>query len=457
LLTKQINLRSILRFSMPASVLFYCAALHFAYVHWISLNWAYLGLTYKSPDASLLALAYTLAAMQCAVSPLRLSRPSHAIYWVLYFIVYIPGLFVPLFLQLSDGFALFLLQLSLTGGMLAVTLSYKFPLIAVRRYHLSPSLFWVLFTALFIAANAALVVANRDSLHFASIKEIAMYRYQTARVHEENPGITYVSQLVANVLDPLLISYGLAKRSYILALLGILGEVLVYATAVTKASFLASIVIFGFYYSIRRDRGGWVPKVGLLLAGMLFSLTTLVIGAKPGLLFNVATVTLVRTFAYPGLLTAEYQYFFENRPHTYLSTVRGVNFFVPNPYTLPLGQEMGAFYGRKAGREHGIENENANFFATDGIGGFGLWGIPIVGALCAAVFWILDSFAKDYSMEFAVSALAMVIMSLGNVSIFTTLLGNGLIVWILLFFVMPRTFLHPGVPKYNPQNRPLKL
>jgi len=32
----------------------------------------------------------------------------------------------------------------------------------------------------------------------------------------------------------------------------------------------------------------------------------------------------------------------------------------------------------------------------------------------------------------------MVIMSLTNVSLFTTLLGNGLILWMILFIMMPR-------------------
>jgi hypothetical protein len=370
----------------------------------------------------------------------------------LYFTVYIPGLFVPLFLQLDPDFSLFLLQLSLAGGMLAIALSYRLPLLHFRRHPLSARLFWDIFAVVFLVANAALVVAYRNNLHFSSLENMYSLRHQAARVREENPAIGYVSQMLANVLDPLLMAYGLANRRNTLTVLGILGELLLYSTSPAKASILCPFLVAGLYYTIKRDRGGWVPKLGLFLAGTCFSLTTLVIGAKPGVLFNIATVALMRTIAAPGMMLGQYQYFFENQPHTYLGNVTGLNLLVTNPYTLPLGVEMGAFYGAKESSERGRANENASFLATDGIGGFGLVGIPIMGILCAAVFWVLDSCARSYSMEFSVPALAMIMTSLGNVSLFTTLLGNGLIAWMLLFIIMPPSFVGSEMQHSAPRN-----
>jgi hypothetical protein len=449
----KVTLRSILRVSMPASILLYCAGFHYAYVNWISIVWGYEGLTYKSPNPALLALAYVLAAVQCSVSPLKLRRPSHAIYWILYFTVYIPGLFVPLFMQLDDGMALLLLQLSLTCGMLIIAISYRFSLLTFRRYPINPRLFWTVFAVTFLACNAVLIVAFRNNLHFASLEEIYSVRHQAGKVVEENPLIGYVSQLLGNVLNPLLIAHGLASRQKKLTVLGTLGELIVYSTGAAKASLLAPILAAGFYYTIKRERGGWAPKTGLFLAGLFFSLTTLVIEAKPGVLFNIATITLARTFAAPGMLIGRYQYFFENQPHTYLGTVTGINLLLPNPYTLPLGMEVASFYGSQPSSDRGMVDENADFFATDGIGGFGLPGILMAGVLCAAVFWALDSCARNYSMGFSVSALTMVIISLGNVSLFSTLLGNGLLAWMLLFVIMPRSFLGSDIRTHSLRNR----
>ena len=273
-----LTLRSILRISMPVSVLLYCAAFHYSYANWMSKAWGYMGLTYKSPDLALLAISYILAATMCAVSPTKLRRPSHAIYWVLFFTVYIPGLLVPLFLQLDNGMALFGLQLSLTGGMLAIAVSYRFTLVRLRRYPASPQLFWLVFAVVFCACNAAVLFAYRNNLHLASLKDIYSIRHQGASVTEDNPVIGYVIQLLGSVMDPLLISYGLANRRKKLAGLGILGEVIVYSASSAKASILTPVFVIAFYYTIKRDQGGWVPKLGVALAGICFTLTTAEIG-----------------------------------------------------------------------------------------------------------------------------------------------------------------------------------
>jgi hypothetical protein len=436
----RMSMRSLLRFSMPVSILLYCASFHYAYVNWISPVWGYGGLTYRSPNRELIVFAYVLASVVCAISPRKLLRPSQVIYWVLYFTVFIPGLFVPLFLQLDPEFSLFLLQVSLAIGMVAIALSYRFSLLRVRPYPLSARSFWEIFAAVYLVGNAALVIAYRNNLHFASLETMYSLRHQASRVIEGNPAIGYVSQLLGSVMNPLLMAYGLASRRKYLVVLGILGELLVYSASPAKVSILSPLMVAGLYYTIKNDRGGWVPKLGLFLAGLCFSLTTLVIGGRPGVFFNVATIALVRTIATPGMMMGQYQYFFENQPHTYLGHVTGFNLLVSYPYKLPIGYEISAFYGVKEDSERGRTNENANFFATDGIGGFGLPGIPLMGILCAAVFWVLDSCTRYYSMEFSVSALAMVMMSLGNVSLFSTLLGNGMIAWMLLFMIMPSSF-----------------
>lgn len=449
---RNLSLRSILRISMPGSVLLYCAGFHYAYVNWISPVWGYEGLSYTSPPPALLVLAYAFPALLCAISPLKLQRPSHALYWMLFFPVYIPGILVPLFIQLDSGFKILLLQLSLTAGMAAIALSFRLPSLTFRRYPLNPGLFWAIFFAIYLIGNATMIIVYRHNLHFASIETMYSVRHESGRVLVENPVTGYISQLLANVLNPLLMAYGLVNRNKRMALLGILGQIFLYCIFANKMTLLSPIVVIGLYYTIKNDRGGWVPKLSLFLAGVFFGLTTVVIEAKPGVLYNVASVVMVRTFAIPGLLIGEYQYFFEHRPHTYLGTVNGLNLLVPNPYTLPLGFEVSAFYGSKENSERGQANSNANFFATDGIAAFGLPGILMAGAFCAALLWVLDGCTRNYPLGFSVSALTMVITSLTNVSIFTTLLGNGLIAWMILFILMPRFFVGTDIRARNMQN-----
>jgi hypothetical protein len=431
-----ISLRSLLRTSLPLMVLLFCAGFNFAYVNWVSPTWSYMGLTYKSPNLALLALGYALVLIVCAVSPTKITRPSHVIYWFCVFAVYVPALFIPLYLQLENGFELLLLQLSLAGGMMIIALSYRLPRFRVRSYPVDTRFFWIMFAILYLAGNFAMVYTFKGMMHLASFNDVYSVRTPAKQLLEANPGVAYISQFLATVMNPLLMGYGLAFRRRSLFVLGAVGELLLYSTAAAKLQIITPIVVLLFYLSLKKDRGGWVSLVAMVFAGIFFILTTVAIGVQPGPLFNIAFLLLVRVFTIPGSEMGEYQHFFQNMPHTYLSHVGVINHFVANPYELPMGEEVGSFYGLTS--KYGVTNANASFFAMDGIGGFGLPGIILMALLCAVVFWILDSCARDYELKFSVPVLAMIIMSLTNVSLFTTLLGNGLIAWMLLFLVAPR-------------------
>jgi O-antigen polymerase len=429
-------LRSVLLFSMPLAILLYCASFNWSYARWVSPTWSYMGLTYHAPDSALLAVGYVLAAVQCALSPRRVRRTSQVIYWILYFNVYIPGLFVPLYVQLDASSTLFLLQLSLTSGMLLIALSYRIKLARFRRYCVNPGLFWSLFALVYLVSNAALFVAFRHNLHFSSLNEVYASRFQASAILRESVALTYVSSVLSNVMNPLLIAYGLGVGRYPLVALGVLGQVFVYSTAAMKSVLLSPLLIIVFYYSLKHDRGGWAPKVALTCASTFVVLTALVIGARPGLLFNLASSTLMRSFALPGLAVAQYQYFFEHFPHTHLGHVHGVNLLLGDPYQMPLGLEIGNFYSDVVGGR--IQDANANFFAFDGIAGFGLPGIPMMGLLCAAMFWVLDCCARRDVIAISASALTMCMVSLANISLFSAFLGGGFMLWMLLFTYMPR-------------------
>ncbi|QNI30767.1 hypothetical protein H7849_16780 [Alloacidobacterium dinghuense] len=435
----QVPFRQLLRIGTPGWVFLYCAAFHWAYIAWISPSWGYLGVTYKAPVPGLMLLAYTLPMILSAFSPRTITRPSQVIYWFIFFSVYVPALFVSIFVQLDEGYTLFLLQLSMTAGMLLIALSYHLHTIKLPRYPVSPEMFWVAFAILYVLANVAVFLVYRNEMKFAGIKEVYDVRFASRQATAEHPGMTYVTSLLANVMNPLLCAYGWSKRKYHLILIGCGGQVLLYMAAAAKSVLLSIVIIAVFYFTLKKDRGGWVPALAIVFAAVTFTLPFLAIHSISELLFAAASATVVRSAALPGLFIATYQYFFENFPHTYLSHVTGVNLFVTNPYEKSLGQEIGTFFMGWSG-PRGTGNENASFFAMDGIAGFGLIGIPIIGIICAFMFWFLDSCARNYRLAFIGAALSMCMISLTNASLFTTLLGGGLLLWMLLFIYMPRNF-----------------
>ena len=72
-----------------------------------------------------------------------------------------------------------------------------------------------------------------------------------------------------------------------------------------------------------------------------------------------------------------------------------INLLISDPYALSTGKEIGGFYAGNSGK-YGAPNANACFFAMDGIAGFGLAGIPVMGVICAVMFSVLDSCARKY-------------------------------------------------------------
>ena len=452
---KAFGLRPVLNASLPLVILLFCAGFNFAYVHWVSPTWSYIGLTYNAPNRELLAVGYVLAFVLCATSPNRIVWPSQVIYWICVFVVYIPALFVPLYLQLENNLELLLLQLSLTAGMILIALSFRLPRVRFRSCPIDGRLFWFIFALAYVAANCAMVYTFRGTMQVASFNDVYSIRAAAKLMLQANPPIAYISQLLATVFNPLLMGYGLAFRRRSFFVLGALGEVLLYSTAAVKMEIASPVIALLLYLSVRKDRGGWVPLVGLLFTGMFLVLAILARGVQAGPLFNTAFLVLVRMFTIPGAEMGQYQHFFQSMPHTYLAHVGVINWFVPNPYELSIGEEVSSFYGI-TGR-YGLTNANAGFFAIDGIGGFGLLGIPAIGCLCGLVFWILDSCARDYELKFSVPVLTMVTMSLTNVSLFTTLLGNGLIALMLLFLVMPRKMRTPSPRQQLPGKERVSL
>jgi hypothetical protein len=439
-----ITLRQIFRLYLPFWIFMYCACFHWAYAYWVTADWWYMGLTYRAPNWVLLGLAYALPMMMTAVSPRTLTRPSQVMFWFVFLSVYVPGLFVPIFVQLDGSLTLLLMQLNLTAGMILIAAFYKLPLARLRwSIPLRPGFFWSLFGLFYLALMAVTLFAYRNNLHFATVKEIYDVRFAGRQVAEKYPGLTYVTAALETGFNPLLCAYGWNKRKKFAWLLGCAGQVLLYMTSAQKSVLLSIPLIYVFIVTLRKDRGAWITSLVLVSASItwLFPFLALMlhdsgVGAVAGVL---AGATVIRSAALPGMFLATYQYFFEQYPHTYLSHLNVVGLFLHNPYELSLGQETGIFFYGWSG-PRGVANANANFFAMDGIGGFGLYGLPLMGAVCGLWFWFLDSCVRKYSIPFVASGLVMAMISLTNASLFSALLGGGFSVWMVIFLFAPESF-----------------
>ena len=145
---------------------------------------------------------------------------------------------------------------------------------------------------------------------------------------------------------------------------------------------------------------------------------------------------VLRIFGNNGLLMASYHNFFSAHPLTYYSYVTGVNWFVPYPYQYPLGMEISIANGADV-LTGSFNNQNAGFWATDGIGAIGLPGIIVISLLIALVFYCLDSVSSSHKPSIVALFLSQYVLMLINTSFFTSLITGGLVFFFLVFYLMP--------------------
>jgi hypothetical protein len=97
-----------------------------------------------------------------------------------------------------------------------------------------------------------------------------------------------------------------------------------------------------------------------------------------------------------------------------------------------LGLEVGRFYSGDP-----MLDQNANFWAMDGLAGGGLLGVLFVSVLVALIFWLLDVAAEKHDLRFTALLVCFTAMNLANISLFTTLLSGGFGFLMPILYIMP--------------------
>jgi len=137
----------------------------------------------------------------------------------------------------------------------------------------------------------------------------------------------------------------------------------------------------------------------------------------------------MRSYGMGGALTGVYGEYFSTHPYTYYSHVNVVGLFIPYPYKLSVGEEVGFdLMGRWL-------NANANFWATDGIAAAGYAGVVLIGVIVGAFLVFCNGTMKSEIRRLAFISFIPFIMSVSNSSFFTSLFtGGGGVLLVLLYF-----------------------
>jgi hypothetical protein len=414
----------------------YIACFQWMYIHYLYPNWAYFGFDYYPPDPKYLVLAWSLSLLPSLWMPIRLTRPSQFAYWILYFVAFIPSMFVPLYANLDPPAQISLLMIVFFVGFALTGLGYLFPLAQLRPANISPKVFWSVFACIAGGLAVWTLIVFHGHLKIVSFADIYDQRNASGGI-AEGTLVNYPLMGLTGAINPFLMAYGLYCRRRWLLLAGILGQILVFSVLGTKGAILSILFIPGVYGLLRIGRSPVGLKITFaclsLLAGLCLSY--ILSDYDPGpLLFLALFVVLMRVLPMGGLVTAWYHNFFQQNPPTYYSHLKGVNWLVNYPYAKAIGLEVGSRY------QPGSDlDATAHFWAMDGLEALGLPGVLVISVVCALLFWALDSAAKRHDPRLAALVITYTVYNLANISLFTTLLSGGLgLLIVFLYLLQPK-------------------
>ena len=432
------NLRTASRIIVVTCVAIYSALFAYVYVMWASPTYHYLGLKSGAESIGPFLLASLSILGLTWMLPLQIARYSDFFCWIIFLVLLIPSLLI----VALQGYNSFDANVLLVALCVSFVLIYTLPrALSAPAHSASPRVakrgFRLGFFLLYAVCLSAVVIIFRDHMSLAGFDDVYQQR---ARATELGAGrwANYAVSWLANALNPYLLAMGLFDRTkrWMIAV-GLAGQVVAYSVFAGKIILVSTAVMLAIAaFGVARNR---VPPARLAIGAALLMVAVLLLlqftdYSPTGLALVTLSQVYMRALAIQGALVGVYADFFTNQPRTLGSHITGFDAIVAYPYDAPLGIIIGKHLIGGAGF-----NANANFWATDGIAGFGIAGVILIGALVGLMLALANKIVSKEILPFAAVASLPFIMSLSNVSFFTSLLtGGGLLLCFLIANGQPR-------------------
>lgn len=356
--------------------------------------------------------------------PIKSERPSVFVYSIVYFVVYIPSLFVVFDKNLGFEINSHKISLFLFLSILINILSTRMKLIRFDLSYFSIGKDKVDYFILFLTIAIVIIVLHKVSSNFSliSIEEIYQKR---AKVDNLNLGkMSYLISWLTVFLLPVLIARNFLKKKQLIVVIALLVYLFLYFTLGAKIYlFVIGYFVLAFGY-VRRLNGLFVPYA--FSAALLVPLILYVLN-QSSLASTYIGVVNLRVFTIQGLAVPVYVDFFSEHAHTLFSHISGVNFLIDYQYDAMLSVLME--------REYGLGNFNAPYFVGDGYAGYGYPGMLFIAVIVSTFFYFLDSLAHKHDYRFVILSLSVFVVSFSNVSFATSMLTGGGLLFILYFAI----------------------
>jgi hypothetical protein len=427
------------RLFLILGVIAYISAFLFSYEQWVVPRYEGWGLSYRDVPIIYMLSSWFLCLVPALWIPLDLTRPSQLLFFIQYFLIFIPTSFI-LYHSGRPEFPpeeVFVLVLSLFAGLTILQTSYKLPLLYINRIVLPAKVFWRIFWMGASSLIIYLLTIFGSHFQLADFKEIYDVRSASDELIAASGStfVGYAQMWLAGFILPFLFSVGAFRRRRSFIAVAAAGYLYLFGIGGSKSTMLGMVYLTAIYLLVQAGGKNAATKIAICFAGALLFPAILALAGSAGETIELWYVAIIhsRIFTIPQLSIGQYYNFFENNPLTYGSHLTGVNLFVTYPYDNDIPRTVGRyFYDAEL-------TENVNMWAQDGIASFGLVGVPIVSAIAAVIFWLFDSIARAHDPRFVTVALGNIALIFANGSLFTTIVSGGMLLLIVALYFYPAT------------------
>jgi len=415
-------------------VVAYTSAFLFSYEQWVVPIYEVWGMTYRDVPAGYILTSWILCLVPALWMPGDLTRPSQLLFFIQYFVIFIPTSFI---LYHSGRPELppeevLVIVLALFFGLTILQAIYKIPLLDIKRFGFSPKAFWSVFWFGSAGLFIYLLTIFGSYFQLADFEGIYAVRSSSSDLIEASGSsfAGYAQMWLSGFILPFLFSVGVFRRRWGFIAIAVAGYLYLLGIGGSKSNMLAIVYLSAIYFLVRTGGKNAGVKIAICFAGLLLFPTILGLTGEAGETINKWYLAIIhsRIFCIPQLSIGQYYNFFESHPLTYGSHISGINLLVTYPYDMDVPRTIGRyFYDAEL-------TANVNMWAQDGIASFGLIGIPIVSAIAALIFWFFDSIARLHDPRFVTVALGNIALSFANISVFTTIVSAGFFLLIIALY-----------------------
>ena len=411
------------------------------YINYLSATFSRFGFAYRPPSPAILAYAFVAVLVPAFILPRTIERVTDFVHWMLYFGLYISVIIFPVLqgdLGRTDQFRL---VTSLFASFLIILAPVRFwnPSLATlsKSVSIDARSFWQLFFFAYALLNIFVIAVFGSHLKLVGLEQIYEQRAEASDVQATSL-VGYATGILAGAFNPFLIALGLCRpKKKLLLAIGVVGQLLIFATAAAKIVLISSAITPVLYYLVVRK--GALENVGLIFGGGACGLWVAlnVIGTDNFILQTIVSLTFMRAFCITGVAMAFYTTFFLEHPLTHFSHIQVMRNFIHYPYPDSVGEVIGRYMAPGT-----TLDANASFWATDGMAALGFTGIVLAGVLFRLAFRLFDGLAQKSDIRIACVAIVPLLMSVTNSSLFTSMFSGGGGALLVLLYAWSRAENH---------------